>query len=284
MKESKLRQMLGGGSIGEFYTLKGYFLKVTPCFPIDKVKFAFVEKGTRGSGFDVYVDTDKFDLLCEDILNYSLAKKIAADTGEYPGAWKHVTGENASKELAIGKSSKGGIVVQGRDKEGKKNAFVPIPEYDALRVMAHWFRRVAGLESVSGYYAELVALFHKGASDRNKWHSYSDEDEAPAQPTEQPEPEANMQPPESAKPIPEGARAIKIKLLSEITRSDENAALSYAEVEDAKGKRGGMWFVDAEVEGRREELNRAAAEGRMVEVACRVDKDEAGNAYVWFVA
>ena len=48
-KESKMRRMLRSGCIAEFYTLSGYFVKVYPCFPIDKVKFAFVEKGKKGA-------------------------------------------------------------------------------------------------------------------------------------------------------------------------------------------------------------------------------------------
>lgn len=161
-KESKMRRMLRSGCIAEFYTLSGYFVKVYPCFPIDKVKFAFVEKGKKGAGFDVYVGTTEFMFLCEEILNGVMARKIAADGGEYPNAWKYVTGENASKELVIGKSKKGGIVIQGRDKANKKNAFVPVLTYEGLKSMAKLYWMIAGLMPVSRYYADLVAIYDEG--------------------------------------------------------------------------------------------------------------------------
>ena len=167
---SSLRKMLSTGCIGEFYTLNGYFFKVYPCFEIDKVKFSFVEKGKNGTGFDIYVGTDDFSLLCDDILKGYMSRKIAEDNGRYPSAWKYITGENAAKELAIGKSQKGGIVVQGRDKTGNKNAFVPIQSYDDLRILAKWYNMVSGLTPVTGYYKDLCDIFHKGVKETAKMH------------------------------------------------------------------------------------------------------------------
>lgn len=136
--------MLKEGCIAAFYTQKGFFLKVYMT-KIDKVKMSFVEKGKKGAGFDIYVDLTAFILLTEDILSGVLLQKIAQDTGDYPGAWTYVTGENGSKTLAIGKGQKG-TLIQGRIKgETPKNAFIPV-SYEDLRSMAIWFQLVAGLK------------------------------------------------------------------------------------------------------------------------------------------
>ena len=184
-KGSKLRKMLSEGCISENYTLNGYFFKVYPYFNIDKVKFSFVEKGKSGTGFDIYVDTDEFALLCIDIDERKFEARLAADNGPYPGAWKYITGENAARELAIGKSQKGGVVVQGRNKDEKKQAFVPI-QYKELRKMALLYLVVSGLKPVTGYYAELRELFKKGVERMAKYHGTQVAEEAQRQSAAEP--------------------------------------------------------------------------------------------------
>lgn len=164
--KSKLRAMLEQGCIAECYTLNGYFVKVYPCFEIDKVKFSFVMKGKKGEGFDIYVDTDDFSLLCDDIESFRMAQKISKDAGQYPGAWKYTTGENGALSVAIGKSQKGGIVVQGRNGNTKVNAFVPLTGYNDLRKMGFLYDILSGKKPVTGYYAELAAIFW----NRPKWN------------------------------------------------------------------------------------------------------------------
>ena len=168
--KSKMRSMLEQGCIAEWYTLKGFFLKLYPCFEIDKVKFSFVMKGKKGEGFDVYVDTDDFSLLCDDILSLRMATKIACDKGEYPSAWTYATGENGALSVAIGKSQKGGVVVQGRNGNTKANAFVPLTDYNELRKMAFLYNILSGKELTTRYYAELVDAFW----NRPKWTDNND--------------------------------------------------------------------------------------------------------------
>lgn len=164
--KSKLRSMLEQGCIAEWYTLNGYFLKLYPCFEIDKVKFSFVMKGKKGEGFDIYVDTDDFSLLCDDIVSLRMAKKIAKDAGQYPGAWKYTTGENGALSVAIGKSQKGGVVIQGRNGNTKTNAYVPLTDYNDLRKMAFFYDILSGKKQTTRYYAELVDAFW----NRPKWN------------------------------------------------------------------------------------------------------------------
>lgn len=157
-RESKLRGELKESCIGAFYTQKGYFCKIAPAFDIDKVKFAFVELGKAGAGFDIYVDVMDFILLVEDILSFRLAKRIEVDEGQYPSAWVYKTGENGEKSIAIGKGQKG-VVIQGRNSEKKANAFVPVGSYDELRKMATLFQFVSGMREATGYMKALVESF-----------------------------------------------------------------------------------------------------------------------------
>ena len=178
-KMSKLRKMLSEGCIMQAYTLNGYFFKVYPLFEIDKVKFSFVEKGKAGTGFDIYVNTIDFHLLCEEIDSGMLWNKICNDNGPYPKAWEYVTGDNASMHLVIGKSKsqKGGIVVQGRNTATKKQGFVPLAKYDELRALSFWYKIVAGLVPVTGYYAALRDVFLAGYERTLSYHKSAEYDE-----------------------------------------------------------------------------------------------------------
>ena len=202
-KDSKLRKMLMDGCIAEWYTLKGYFIRVYPAFAIDKVRFSFVEKGTKGQGFDVYINTVSFMLLCEDIRSGRLLRQIEADNGQHPSAWSYRTGENGSKSVAIGKSRSGTPLVQGRDTMQKKNAQVPLDSYERLREMALLFGIVSGQVHANGYISELKAIFDK-AKDSRRWH-ITDEDEPSAmQNVEATEPAAEA---EASTDMPASAQA-----------------------------------------------------------------------------
>ena len=186
-KISKLRARFQNACIAEFYTLNGWFLKVYPAFDIDKVKFAFVEKGTNGSGFDVHVNVGTFSLLCDDIQNYRLAKMIAAETSQYPTAWNYVTGENGSKGVAIGKSSgKSAMLIQGR--LNKTFARVPVATYEEMREMAMWFDYIAGKKPCSGYIKKMVDVFWNAHEVAASYHKGSEiPDDEPNIPDDEPE-------------------------------------------------------------------------------------------------
>lgn len=171
-KMSKLRKMINEGNIFEMYTQEGYFLKVQPALDIDKVKFAFVKKGSQGDGFDIYVDAMKFNRLCKDILSRMMEKKIAADNGDYPGAWEYRTGSNGNLIVAIGKGKKG-IVVQGRntDPNKKKNAFIPV-SYEDLLIMADMWVMVS-----KDYFDELYGIFKGAMKNIAQYHNAGVEQE-----------------------------------------------------------------------------------------------------------
>lgn len=134
--------LLKNGCYAAFYTLNGYFLKIKPALAIDKVVFSFVKKGTSGSGFDIYTDVDKFDLLCDDILNRELQSKIQTSSMQNP-AWDYTTGEKGNKTLKIFQGNNG-IVINGYVKETKLTGNVPV-KLEELRIMAKWHRRVSSI-------------------------------------------------------------------------------------------------------------------------------------------
>ncbi len=164
-KLSKLRELLMDGAIAAFYTLNGYFLKIRPCFPIDKVKFSFVKKGSEGQDtLDIYVNTEDFDNFCDDVLSGVMQKKVAADDGDFPNAWTYATGENASKKLSFGSGNSQPYVFQGR--YNKINAFVGVGDWLEIKNMAKMWRRVS-----KSYYEELVGVFMDGMKKIESFHS-----------------------------------------------------------------------------------------------------------------
>ena len=142
-EESKRRELARKGCIMEASTQEA-FVRVYPAFGIEKVKFAFVDIGTHGKGFDIYVDMDEFDLLCDDILSKDLKRAILAESktekNQYPCSWKYVTGNKGEKEIRISKGLKGEVNIYA--KVGNKRKNIPVA-YNDLRIMAKYFRRVS---------------------------------------------------------------------------------------------------------------------------------------------
>lgn len=171
-KTSKLRKGLSEGVIASFYTLNGYFCRIWPVLSIDKVKFSFKKKGTD-ENFDVYVDTDPFDNLCDLILNRKFEIMLARDEGDFPGAWKYTTGTDGSSHVNIGSGSSSPIVIQGID--ASHNAFVAVGGYEALVNMAKWWKRVS-----KSYYEELSKTFIAAMNKNAEYYSnydYGEEDD-----------------------------------------------------------------------------------------------------------
>ena len=167
-KDSKNMKAAKEGVLLEQYTLKGWFVKVkATAFAIDKVIFSFVKKGTNGSGFDVYMDIDKFDLWCDDILSGRVASVISAEKKagvKEPQTFKYVTGTDGAKYIGICPSTLdkvfGTISGKGVDKNGKTVfGYVPV-SYDDLRVMAKRFQRIANIR-----YAALYEAYKKAILD-----------------------------------------------------------------------------------------------------------------------
>jgi len=175
LKDSKNMKAAKEGILLEQYTQNGWFVKVkATALVIDKVLFSFVKKGQNGAGFDVYMDIDKFDLWCDDILSGRVATIITAEKKAgitEPKDIKYITGENGAKYVGICPSTLGKafgtISGKGLDKNGKVIfGYVPV-SYDDLRIMAKRFKRVSIIR-----YEALDAAYKKaildGADKNNK--------------------------------------------------------------------------------------------------------------------
>lgn len=177
---SKAMAMAQDGVLMECYTKNGWFVKVKPAYQIEKVKVSFVKMNTKGSGFDVYVDLYKFELLADDILSGKLAELIATDrqlqteaqkSGKtaYPNAWTYTTGNNGEKSVTIG-AGRADVVIQGGNKTEKQ--FAPVPcTYDDLRIMAKNFRRTVALKLAD------LAKTTLEASEKYNHETVNDDDE-----------------------------------------------------------------------------------------------------------
>lgn len=160
--------LLSSGCIGAFYTMKGFFLKVKPAYTIDKVVFSFVQKGKSGEGFDIYVDIDKFDLLCDYILSRELTR-LLKDSNHEHSAWEYRTGIDGSKVINIFQGNSG-IVIHGFDGKKKVNANVPVA-YEELMITAKWHRRI-----FSVYSDKMIQFCLQAMENHSKYYKNQDED------------------------------------------------------------------------------------------------------------
>lgn len=149
------------GILGEQYTLNGWFVKVKPLFSLDgknafaknrpSVIFSFVQKGTSGTGFDIYMDIDVFDNWADDVLDVTktFKKTIEAEkqAGEkYPKSYCFKTGENGQKSVGFCPSVVEGAfcTVHGETVKNNKKVYANIPiDYDWLRTVCKKFKRVS---------------------------------------------------------------------------------------------------------------------------------------------
>ena len=171
------------GCYAEFYTQNGYFVKVKPALGIDKVLFAFVKKGSGGKGFDIYVDVDKFDLLCDSIINRELMRDLTNSTMNSP-AWEYITGKNGAKTIKIFKGDSG-IIINGSLKDQKVYAHVPVA-YSDLKIMAKWHHRI------SNSYFERLAQICIDAMEENKKYYKDPDDQEDSEPSEKAAFEGNI--------------------------------------------------------------------------------------------
>lgn len=170
--ESKRREAARLGIILECYTQKS-FVKVYPAFGIDKVKLSFADIGSSGKGgFDIYVDVDRFDLLCDDILSFMLKKSILSEqktsSNPYPYSWKYVTGNSAEKEIRISQGMKSEVNIYARCGKTSKN--IPM-SYDDLRIMAKYFRRIS-----EEHFNMLRDMTIQGMNNNAKYFKTNEED------------------------------------------------------------------------------------------------------------
>lgn len=182
------------GIIAAQYTLKGWFVKVKPVFSLDgknsfaagkpSVLFSFVEKGKKGSGFDVYVDMDVFDLWADDVLDvtHTFKKTIEAEKAagkQYPETYKYVAGKNGEKSVGFCPSTANGAfaTVNGVTVKDGKRVYANVPvDYNWLRTTMKWYRRVT-----APYFAMVAETTRKNMV--SNWRKSEDKDTASARPT-----------------------------------------------------------------------------------------------------
>jgi len=163
-KISKRREMANEGVLHSQFTQNGWFVKIKPAFSIERVVFSFVQKGTNGSGFDIYMDMDVFRIWMEDVRSGAFARTIAAEkaAGEkYPKAYKYTTGESAEKSVGFGVTTGSSFcVINGKTFKDGKNVYANIPvDLTWMRVLAMYFFGVAEEK-----YKELFAATLNGSN------------------------------------------------------------------------------------------------------------------------
>lgn len=214
------------GNICCFYADKS-FLKVKQAFGIDRICFSFVKKGTKGSGQNIYMTIDEFDLLCDSILSLNLFKKISAEkqkNAQFPGAYVYVTGKDGTKKICIGagkSNAADAVCIQGVGpaKDGKKDNIFVGTTYKELVIMARWWNRIS-----KPYYDDMVNMIYSAEMRRPSEEELSEISESSTAPSperkEKPEPthptrvETEQEQSKSVKPKPTEQPRQEIKLLS----------------------------------------------------------------------
>ncbi len=135
------------------YTLNSWFVTFSPWFEGDNMVVSFVKKGSKGKdSFPVYVSLDKFEKFINSIEDGTFKTALFNDTkSDNPEAWTYRTGNNGSKQLAIGlgkvnsKTGKRNVCIHGYDatRSKDKNADVPI-SYENLEDLASNYRLIVG--------------------------------------------------------------------------------------------------------------------------------------------
>lgn len=219
-KKSLIEENAENGVLGAMHTQKN-FVKFYPAYQIDKVKVSFVRIGTSGQGFDIYMDLMKFDNLADDVLSGKLLKKILSEQptkeNPYPHSFRHVTGENAEKEIKISKAQKADINIYG--KVGKEYMNIPC-SYEELKSLCKMFKltskkRFDYLVSLYEKYEEKQASFRQpeDAFEENQViHEDEPEPTVPNEATKEPEKEQEKKEPvkETQKSTPESKTDLEI--------------------------------------------------------------------------
>jgi len=181
-KKSKRQDLDSKGIIASMYTQNAWFVNVTPAFKIDKVKFSFVMKGSKGKeAFDVYADPMIVKIWADDIRSgrfFTVLKQEKAEGLQYPTLYKFVTGENGAKHVGFMNSSKSaGYVINGKTFTDGKNKFANVPvDYIWLRTFAEWY--LAALENSNWIKNHANAIISGSEAYRNE---LDDTDEEPVE-------------------------------------------------------------------------------------------------------
>lgn len=144
-RKSKRENLAEAGALSEDYAENSFF-KVYPAYGIDKIKFSFVQKGSSGKGWDIYMDIDEADNLFDDVLSFRLWTAFQNETStpenKYPCSYSFCTGDNGEKEIKLSKSRLANAEVNVYARCNKEYMNIPTP-YSKLRTLAKWFKRTS---------------------------------------------------------------------------------------------------------------------------------------------
>lgn len=233
-KKSLIEENAEKGVLGAIHTQKN-FVKFYPAYQIDKVKLSFVKTGTKGEGFDIYIDILTFDNLADEILSGKLHKKLlseqATETNRYPFSFRFVTGENAEKEVKLMKAQKADVNIYG--KSGKEYMNIPC-SYDELRNISKLFKLT--VKKRTDY---LVSLYEDYETKQSEYRNVEDdkpvihEDEPEQKQTQE---ESCTEKPEPSKPVAESEKKpnnpVVIYKLATIGEMKKKKNLYVVEVQD----------------------------------------------------
>lgn len=225
-KKSLIEENAEKGVLGAIHTQKN-FVKFYPAFQIDKVKLSFVKTGTKGEGFDIYIDILTFDNLADEILSGKLYKKLLSEqvteSNKYPFSFRFVTGENAEKEVKLMKAQKADVNIYG--KSGKEYMNIPC-SYDELRNISKLFKL-----TVKKRMEHLVSLYEDFETKQSEYRNV--EDDKPVIHDEEDEQEqAESCTEKSSEPATESDNPVVIYKLATIGEMKKKKNLYVVEVQD----------------------------------------------------
>ena len=170
------KTMLRSGAILQGYGSKA-LLSVCPEPEIEKVRFSIVKLGTKGKDvLNFYLSIEDMRLFCQEIDRGIAERRIASDNGNYPGAYKYVTGENGRKRLNIGGGRAGvRVQIQETGNGGIQQQMMTVIQIKDLYTMSFYYKLVMGLVPAYAFYNGLVEEFWNGVEDRKKFHSKDNE-------------------------------------------------------------------------------------------------------------
>lgn len=226
-KKSLIEENAQNGVLGAIHTQKN-FVKFYPAYQIDKVKLSFVKTGTKGEGFDIYLDILTFDNLADEILSGKLYKKLLSEqvteSNRYPFSFRFVTGENAEKEVKLMKAQKADVNIYG--KSGKDYMNIPC-SYDELRNISKLFKL-----TVKKRMEYLTSLYADYETKQSEYRNVEDDKPVIHEEEEHGETESCTEKPEPSKPVAKQDNPVVIYKLATIGEMKKKKNLYVVEVQD----------------------------------------------------
>ncbi len=169
-KISRTKALANNGELLRAWNIKdgGWNLTIVPTLSIDKVKFSYFQTGKQGQGFDLFVDAGTFYTWCQDLLDKSMLKTLAAEVAageKYPKYYNIPNFGNEGKNsfgMALAQKA-GHIVFNGKKDQQRAIVPVPIMGEDGLRLAAEKYVRIYStyLDELSKETASNAGKFFK---------------------------------------------------------------------------------------------------------------------------